>query len=252
MLTFLGKGTAHTCDGVTRRDFLQAGTLGALGLYTLSELLSLEARSRCVAEVQIAGLTSRAGIHSNISELRVIVRERLLEGDAAAKVRKRSDFEAAKRESRQLLGAYEDSFISDERDRRLLGERTTPWLRYTHLVSTLLTLAASIPHIVIAWLRRRAEFSQAAGAWLRVSTALSLVGLCAVAALTFAYSGTKYRNEFPSDYSFLYGKDKPFAPSLARTATNGAFDPRTMAGSGTCGSSGCATVDSTTCAFAPG
>jgi hypothetical protein len=32
MLTFLGKGTATTCNGVTRRDFLQVGALGALGL----------------------------------------------------------------------------------------------------------------------------------------------------------------------------------------------------------------------------
>ncbi len=32
MLKFTGKGTAHTCSGVTRRDFLQFGTLGAMGL----------------------------------------------------------------------------------------------------------------------------------------------------------------------------------------------------------------------------
>lgn len=32
MLNILGKGTATTCDGTTRRDFLQVGTLGALGL----------------------------------------------------------------------------------------------------------------------------------------------------------------------------------------------------------------------------
>jgi hypothetical protein len=32
MLTFTGKGQAHTCNGVTRRDFLQVGTLGAAGL----------------------------------------------------------------------------------------------------------------------------------------------------------------------------------------------------------------------------
>ena len=31
MLTFTGKGRAFTCNGVTRRDFLQAGTLGAIG-----------------------------------------------------------------------------------------------------------------------------------------------------------------------------------------------------------------------------
>ena len=32
MLTFTGKGSTQTCDGVTRRDFLQAGALGAVGL----------------------------------------------------------------------------------------------------------------------------------------------------------------------------------------------------------------------------
>ena len=31
MLTFTGKGQTSTCNGVTRRDFLQAGTLGAIG-----------------------------------------------------------------------------------------------------------------------------------------------------------------------------------------------------------------------------
>src|ERR1044071_3607955 len=32
MLHRTGRGTAHTCDGITRRDFLQVGTLGAVGL----------------------------------------------------------------------------------------------------------------------------------------------------------------------------------------------------------------------------
>ncbi len=32
MLDLIGKGKAHTCNGVTRRDFLQVGTLGAVGL----------------------------------------------------------------------------------------------------------------------------------------------------------------------------------------------------------------------------
>jgi len=31
MLTFLGDGSAQTCNGVNRRDFLQVGTLGAIG-----------------------------------------------------------------------------------------------------------------------------------------------------------------------------------------------------------------------------
>jgi hypothetical protein len=62
-----------------------------------------------------------------------------------------------------------------------------------------------------------------------------------VVGLALIYSGTKYHNEFPSDYSFAFGKDRPFAPSLAHTSTNGAFDPRSLAGSETCGSSGCHT-----------
>lgn len=43
MLRLIGKGSAHTCDGVTRRDFLQAGTLGAIGL-SLPQLLAAQAQ----------------------------------------------------------------------------------------------------------------------------------------------------------------------------------------------------------------
>ena len=39
-------------------------------------------------------------------------------------------------------------------------------------------------------------------------------------------TGTSFR----PDYHYLYGKDRPFAPSLAHTATNGAFDARSLAG----------------------
>src|SRR5260221_9100770 len=42
MLKVSGKGSVTTCDGVTRRDFLQVGALGALGL-TLSKFAALQA-----------------------------------------------------------------------------------------------------------------------------------------------------------------------------------------------------------------
>src|SRR4030095_2961226 len=42
MLTFTGKGSTQTCDGVTRRDFLQAGALGAIGL-SLGHLAAYQA-----------------------------------------------------------------------------------------------------------------------------------------------------------------------------------------------------------------
>src|SRR5215208_5433794 len=48
MLTFTGRGSTQTCDGITRRDFLQAGVLGAVGL-SLPNLMALKALGK-VAE----------------------------------------------------------------------------------------------------------------------------------------------------------------------------------------------------------
>src|SRR5438552_4708243 len=42
MLKFTGNGSITTCDGITRRDFLQVGTLGAIGL-SLSKFAELQA-----------------------------------------------------------------------------------------------------------------------------------------------------------------------------------------------------------------
>jgi len=127
-------------------------------------------------------------------------------------------------------------------EQALLGVKTSQWLRYVHLISTLVTLAATLPHVFIAWWRRRrTEGSRAALGLVVAGTGVTAAGVCVVAALTLAYSGTKYRNEFPSDYSYAFGKNRPFAPSLAHTSTNGAFDPRSLAGSETCGASGCHT-----------
>src|SRR5262245_30608865 len=49
MLELTGKGTAHTCDGITRSDFLQAGALGAIGL-TLSDYLAAKEAGRVDGE----------------------------------------------------------------------------------------------------------------------------------------------------------------------------------------------------------
>jgi hypothetical protein len=43
MLRFSGRGKTHTCDGMTRRDFLEVGTLGAVGL-SLPQLFALKAQ----------------------------------------------------------------------------------------------------------------------------------------------------------------------------------------------------------------
>ena len=43
MLNFSGKGSAHTCDGINRRDFLQVGTSGGGGDFSLADLQRLQA-----------------------------------------------------------------------------------------------------------------------------------------------------------------------------------------------------------------
>ena len=53
------------------------------------------------------------------------------------------------------------------------------------------------------------------------------------------YPGDRFVNKFPDGYTHPYGADRPFAPSLARTSTGGAFDPASLSGSESCGTSGC-------------
>jgi uncharacterized protein (DUF1501 family) len=48
MLNITGPGSITTCDGTTRRDFLQIGTLGALG-FSLARLAGMEARAAAAA-----------------------------------------------------------------------------------------------------------------------------------------------------------------------------------------------------------
>ena len=42
MLNVTGQGSITTCDGLTRRDFLQVGTLGALG-FSMAKLAQMQA-----------------------------------------------------------------------------------------------------------------------------------------------------------------------------------------------------------------
>ena len=125
----------------------------------------------------------------------------------------------------------------------LFAVRTWQWLRYVHLISTLLGVAATLPHLVLAFLRRHRseDIRRPVFKWCASAIAFCALGSAVVWLAASTYSGTKYQNRFPADYSYAYGANRPFAPSLARTSTNGAFDPRSLAGSETCGQSGCHT-----------
>ena len=129
----------------------------------------------------------------------------------------------------------------------LFQTRITPFWDTLHLVSTFALIAAVAPHIVIIALRNlRAHKTETVqsivaaqkrwGIQISLLTAIAFAGL-AIAVL--AYEPTPLNNELPDDYNYLYGEDRPFYPSLAKTESGGAYDALSMSGSATCGRSGC-------------
>ncbi|MAF12892.1 hypothetical protein CMK11_20775 [Candidatus Poribacteria bacterium] len=122
----------------------------------------------------------------------------------------------------------------------LFGVATALAWRRVHLVSTLALLPTGVAHVVLVYLRvLRAGEGAAAKRFAGWTAGYTAAALVVVVGLSAAYSGTEYVNEFPEDYAYPYGEDRPFAPSLAETTTGGAFDSRSLAGSESCGTSGC-------------
>jgi hypothetical protein len=120
------------------------------------------------------------------------------------------------------------------------GIRTLAWWRTVHLVATLVMLAGVIPHLVAVVLKQRqTEVLPGTKGYFVQALACAVVFAAVWVGVSLTYSGVKYVNKFPSDYSFLYGTNRPFAPSLAKTDTGGAFDSRSLAGSASCGTAGC-------------
>ena len=72
----------------------------------------------------------------------------------------------------------------------------------------------------------------------RAAMIYSLAMLAVVAVLAYAYQAPPQAKTFPADYSFKYGKERPFAPSLATTATDGFMDEQVLSGSRSCGITG--------------
>ena len=115
-----------------------------------------------------------------------------------------------------------------------------------HIVATFAVMAFVCPHVLlIVWRDWKVRASgvataiAAAGAHGRAVAVLTLSVLAAVGLLAYAYQPPRLTQDFPPDYSFKYGADRPFAPSLAVTATRKAYDPRLLSGSEGCGTSGC-------------
>lgn len=129
----------------------------------------------------------------------------------------------------------------------VFGTRISYGWDLVHIISTFALIASLLPHLLMIVIRDfRAVRSEA---MLPVIAAEKRFGLntllivvlpfAVVGLLAYAYEPVRFVNEFPEDYSYLYGPDRPFAPSLARTSTGGAFDARSLGDSQSCGTSGC-------------
>ena len=122
----------------------------------------------------------------------------------------------------------------------VFGLRMSPVWRSVHLYSTYVLLGTVAVHLVLVlWRSKREKVARPATATAVWTVAATLVLLVPMLGLTKMYSGTQYVNELPEDYNFLYGEDRPFAPSLAVTETGGALDDDSLAHSKTCGTAGC-------------
>ena len=116
-----------------------------------------------------------------------------------------------------------------------------------HIVATFALIASVLPHVVVLVLRASRSGNGAvadpilAGAkrFALGSAGVAAVLFVAVAVLTWVYEPVELVDELPADYSYVYGPDRPFAPSLARTSTGSAFDSRSLGGSESCGTAGC-------------
>ncbi len=116
-----------------------------------------------------------------------------------------------------------------------------------HVVTVYALPAAVLPHVLA--LRKRVSRGSAVAAVRAVAVAADrhfalVTAVCvALAALmwpaSMAVTPVAWNDELPEDYVHLYGEDQPFAPSLARTATGGALDDRSLSGSAACGTASC-------------
>ncbi|MCR4340808.1 MAG: hypothetical protein NUW01_13080 [Gemmatimonadaceae bacterium] len=116
-----------------------------------------------------------------------------------------------------------------------------------HIWATFGLIASVLPHVGTLIVRAaRAKGGAIGGTLHAASRRFEYVSVLLTAALfipvivaSVVYRPPKLNNQFPKDYSYVFGPQRPFAPSLARTASGGAYDARSLAGSESCGTAGC-------------
>ena len=92
------------------------------GVFARLRLSSIEERSRFVSESQLAAVAVLGNISRSFAEIRINLRSFLLAIDENQRAGARAAFEEDARVLTQLLQQYGDSFVHDERNRRLFGD----------------------------------------------------------------------------------------------------------------------------------
>lgn len=128
----------------------------------------------------------------------------------------------------------------------IFGTRISRGWDLAHVWATFGLIASVLPHVITLMVRairtRRSSGALTYGATRRFSVrtaVLTVVLFAPVALATGFYRAPRLNNELPADYSHVFGPSRPFAPSLARTASGGAYDARSLAGSQSCGTANC-------------
>lgn len=128
------------------------------------------------------------------------------------------------------------------------GMRVTALWVNTHIVTTFGLLFFGAHHLVVIALRLRKKtdvevakrLSHGAGGHGRIAVGWTVGGLLITGVLSFVITPMTLNNEFPAGYDLdPYDGKGPFAPSLAMTASGGAYDSASLSGSEGCGTSGC-------------
>ena len=118
-----------------------------------------------------------------------------------------------------------------------------------HVVATFAFLLSVVPHIGLLIIRdykatkekKENSLIKAEKEFGFMSLSIIAILIAFVALIIYAYTPVEFHNNFPADYQFTYGKNKPFEPSLATTSNGNAIDARLMGNSKSCMSSGCHT-----------
>jgi len=135
----------------------------------------------------------------------------------------------------------------------LFGVKISYYWRGVHDWTTIALVLFVVAHIALPLVRdARAKLTEAvAPIWHAAQrfgwgvATLTAFLFATVGLVYFAYDPPKLLKEFASDYELwephnaIYGKNRPFAPSLARTKDNKPIDAKLLSGSEGCGTNGC-------------